>query len=349
MDYVEGVTLATLHAHGAMAPDVALRIAYDVLLGLSAAHSLRLADGSLANLVHRDVSPQNVLVESDGYARLGDFGIARSDERITRTHTGVMKGRLAYMSPERLARTADRPAHRSVRRGCDLVGGADGSASLRRALGLADHRVDRARSCAAALGAAPRARATRRAARARARSRSRDPLRERRSHGRGHRRGSRRGSEGWRRLGAWPRSHSTSPALASERSASRPTWPRRSSTPRRSAWAASGYRELASQEASLERRRASSRPPDLIFDPLATRARRRGLRSTHAHAAPDPDGSGADGPSRDPLEQPELSPSRASLPSAQSAPRSARGTVNVPDDSSTCMGPSLPRQGRSLT
>jgi serine/threonine-protein kinase len=81
---------------------VALRIELDLLAGLHAAHELMSPDGTLVNLVHRDVSPQNVLVGSDGVARITDFGIARAEIRIATTRTGQSKGKIPYMSPEQI-------------------------------------------------------------------------------------------------------------------------------------------------------------------------------------------------------------------------------------------------------
>ncbi|HMJ16304.1 MAG TPA: serine/threonine-protein kinase, partial [Polyangiaceae bacterium] len=107
MDYVEGVSVATLieHAIETSQPvplDVALRIAMDVARGLHAAHELTAPDGRPLSLVHRDVSPQNVLVGFDGVARVSDFGIAKALGRSARTSTGILKGKLGYMAPEQL-------------------------------------------------------------------------------------------------------------------------------------------------------------------------------------------------------------------------------------------------------
>ncbi len=72
----------------------------DTLAGLHAAHELRDDKGQLVELVHRDVSPQNVLVGVDGIARITDFGVARATSRLTSTRVGQLKGKLAYMAPE---------------------------------------------------------------------------------------------------------------------------------------------------------------------------------------------------------------------------------------------------------
>jgi serine/threonine-protein kinase len=106
MDWIEGASLAELldlAVDGGQRIDapVALRIALDVCAGLSAVHELRDDDGRPMGLVHRDVSPQNVLVGVDGVARLTDFGLARLVRRaeLSRT-TGTVQGKVAYVAPE---------------------------------------------------------------------------------------------------------------------------------------------------------------------------------------------------------------------------------------------------------
>jgi serine/threonine-protein kinase len=84
-------------------PGVATRIAIDMLRGLHAAHVLTDDDGELLGLVHRDVSPQNLIVGSDGLAKLADFGIAKAFGRATEeTVAGDVKGKLGYVAPEQL-------------------------------------------------------------------------------------------------------------------------------------------------------------------------------------------------------------------------------------------------------
>ena len=105
LDYVESVSLAELRdatrakAHP-MPPAVACRIMADALAGLHAAHEARDLKGVPLGIIHRDVSPQNILVGIDGLARLIDFGVAKAAEKATVTRTGVLKGKLRYMSPE---------------------------------------------------------------------------------------------------------------------------------------------------------------------------------------------------------------------------------------------------------
>src|SRR5262249_5877814 len=80
----------------------------DVLRGLHAAHEARRDDGTALEIVHRDVSPQNVLIGFDGRARVADFGIAKASWRLHATEVGEVKGKLGYMAPEQLDGRADR-------------------------------------------------------------------------------------------------------------------------------------------------------------------------------------------------------------------------------------------------
>ncbi|MBX7194657.1 MAG: serine/threonine protein kinase, partial [Sandaracinaceae bacterium] len=80
--------------------DVFAEVIAQTSLGLYDAHHARTPTGQPLEIVHRDVSPQNVLVGVDGRARLTDFGVARALERVTRTSTGEVKGKLSYFSPE---------------------------------------------------------------------------------------------------------------------------------------------------------------------------------------------------------------------------------------------------------
>ncbi len=108
MEYIEGDTLARLLARSAskgqrLPVPIVLRVMLDTLAGLHAAHELRDDHGDPVHLVHRDVSPQNVLVGSDGVARITDFGVARAASRLTATRVGQLKGKIAYMAPEQAA------------------------------------------------------------------------------------------------------------------------------------------------------------------------------------------------------------------------------------------------------
>jgi eukaryotic-like serine/threonine-protein kinase len=105
MDYVEGEALSGLvrllrDQNHRLPPRLIARIMNDALAGLHAAHELRDAQGQFIGLVHRDFSPQNILVGIEGVARLADFGVAKAASRTVRTKTGLVKGKVAYMSPE---------------------------------------------------------------------------------------------------------------------------------------------------------------------------------------------------------------------------------------------------------
>jgi len=104
MDYVHGVTLAHLvEAHeGPVDPPLAVAVIVGVLHGLHAAHEARGSSGEPLGIVHRDVSPQNILVGADGVARLADFGVAKAAGRLHTTQEGRVKGKVAYMAPEQL-------------------------------------------------------------------------------------------------------------------------------------------------------------------------------------------------------------------------------------------------------
>ena len=105
MDYVEGASLADLvnYEELPMPARVAVRALLDGCAGLQAAHELTDDDGKSLGIVHRDVSPHNILVGVDGVARLTDFGIAKSSGHTGsagQTSTGALKGKVAYMAPE---------------------------------------------------------------------------------------------------------------------------------------------------------------------------------------------------------------------------------------------------------
>ncbi len=102
MPYIEGGTLSELvRAHGARLPyDIAAYVVIDALNGLHAAHALVDHQGKPMGLVHRDVSPGNILIGTDGVARMIDFGVAKAAARITHTAPGTVKGKFSYMAPE---------------------------------------------------------------------------------------------------------------------------------------------------------------------------------------------------------------------------------------------------------
>lgn len=111
MEYVEGVDVLELLRQGksqsrALPPPLAAHIAHEVLDALDYAHGATGADGQPLNIVHRDVSPGNVLISKIGDVKLTDFGIARAAERHHRTQAGTLKGKYSYMSPELIAHKA---------------------------------------------------------------------------------------------------------------------------------------------------------------------------------------------------------------------------------------------------
>lgn len=103
MEFIEGENLSALvrALEGERLPIAAsLQIVADTLEGLNAAHELRDAEGRPYKLVHRDVSPHNILINLDGWAKVGDFGIMKAAGKTSNTKTGELRGKLAYMSPE---------------------------------------------------------------------------------------------------------------------------------------------------------------------------------------------------------------------------------------------------------
>ena len=107
MPFVRGVSLSKLRRRlardgASLPPELAAWIAAQVALGLHAAHELTV-DGRPQGLVHRDVSPQNVLLGYDGRVVLLDFGIAKLFESAKSTESGIIKGKFGYMSPEQCA------------------------------------------------------------------------------------------------------------------------------------------------------------------------------------------------------------------------------------------------------
>jgi len=110
MEFVDGVSLARLlrsvSARRERFPlGTALHIAHEVLRGLGFAHEARDEHGRPLGIVHRDVSPGNVLLGRAGEVKLGDFGIVRSEFVDRRTYPGELKGKVGYMSPEQVMGT----------------------------------------------------------------------------------------------------------------------------------------------------------------------------------------------------------------------------------------------------
>ena len=109
MEYLEGVTMADLlrrmsrQGH-VIDPRLAVAMVMQACEGLHAAHELLDRNGQPTNLVHRDVSPSNVFITTAGMVKILDFGIAKTPDRLSRTRTGAVKGKWAYMSPEQILR-----------------------------------------------------------------------------------------------------------------------------------------------------------------------------------------------------------------------------------------------------
>jgi serine/threonine-protein kinase len=116
MEYLEGQSLSAIvkraELSGARPPArLMLRVIMNALEGLHYAHELSSYDGAPLELVHRDVSPQNIFVTYDGQVKVLDFGIAKAASSSTHTATGVVKGKIAYMAPEQTgAEAIDRRA-----------------------------------------------------------------------------------------------------------------------------------------------------------------------------------------------------------------------------------------------
>ncbi|MEM7607551.1 MAG: serine/threonine-protein kinase [Myxococcota bacterium] len=104
MEWVEGIALGKLirraREHGGIPPAVAVKIAATVAEALHYAHRVRCDDGQALGIVHRDVSPQNLMISYEGSVKLLDFGIAKATDQMSRTSDGQVKGKFAYMAPE---------------------------------------------------------------------------------------------------------------------------------------------------------------------------------------------------------------------------------------------------------
>jgi eukaryotic-like serine/threonine-protein kinase len=116
LEYVEGNSLSRLLKRASELEErvprrIALTILYGVLRGLDAAHEARNEDGQPLGIVHRDVSPQNILLGVDGIPRVIDFGVAKAIGRFESTRPGEIRGKFSYMAPEQMQA---RPVTRQV-------------------------------------------------------------------------------------------------------------------------------------------------------------------------------------------------------------------------------------------
>jgi serine/threonine protein kinase len=107
MDYVQGETLSRMIRQTSIRDEtiplpIVAAIFSGVLHGLHAAHEAKNERGEFLGVVHRDVSPQNIMVGLDGVARVLDFGVAMAAGRLQKTRQGQIKGKIAYMSPEQI-------------------------------------------------------------------------------------------------------------------------------------------------------------------------------------------------------------------------------------------------------
>jgi serine/threonine protein kinase len=107
MEYIHGTDLAKLQRsavkQGKSVPyQVSARIINDAALGLDHAHHAKMMDGTELHVVHRDISPHNIMVRQDGVTKVVDFGIAKTSNKLSRTATGMLKGKLQYMAPEQV-------------------------------------------------------------------------------------------------------------------------------------------------------------------------------------------------------------------------------------------------------
>lgn len=107
LELVDGMDLGRLKRHlknkeASLPVDVVIHVIREVLEGLDAAHNAKDENGEYLNVVHRDVSPGNVMIDVDGNVCLVDFGIARAQNRLAKTEAGNVKGKFRYMAPEQI-------------------------------------------------------------------------------------------------------------------------------------------------------------------------------------------------------------------------------------------------------
>lgn len=105
MEYIDGVNLKSVveYLRGSRQPfpiNLACHIAVKVCEGLFYAHNLTDSDGKHLNIVHRDISPPNVLISKNGEVKIVDFGLAKAAHSVEKTEPGVVKGKFSYLAPE---------------------------------------------------------------------------------------------------------------------------------------------------------------------------------------------------------------------------------------------------------
>ncbi|MGZ3441757.1 MAG: serine/threonine protein kinase [Polyangia bacterium] len=114
MEFVPGLSVSQVGKRatkqlGSVPQEVACGIVAQACSGLHYAHEKTLPDDTPLNIIHRDVSPQNLILTYEGLVKVLDFGIAKSDHRQSQTRTGLVKGKFSYMSPEQcLGQALDR-------------------------------------------------------------------------------------------------------------------------------------------------------------------------------------------------------------------------------------------------
>ncbi|HSS01887.1 MAG TPA: serine/threonine-protein kinase [Kofleriaceae bacterium] len=102
MEYVDGKDLASLLESGPIAPSLAIFIAVEMLRGLGYAHDLADPGAGMRGVVHRDVSPQNLLLSFEGAVKVSDFGLAKAREASQSVRSDTVRGKPSYMAPEQL-------------------------------------------------------------------------------------------------------------------------------------------------------------------------------------------------------------------------------------------------------
>jgi serine/threonine-protein kinase len=126
LEWVDGIDLKSMikiheQASKLMPWGVVAAVALRVLRGLAAAHERKLPDGTVSPVIHRDVSPRNILMALNGDVKLADFGMARARDRIAeQTAPGIVKGTLSYMAPELLVGAPPTPASDLFSMACTL-------------------------------------------------------------------------------------------------------------------------------------------------------------------------------------------------------------------------------------